>query len=138
MKILNKIEQQQQNETTNSKHYSIQILLNVNFCRQIKMVSDLASIGRRWLEYLGLHVTRQIGVDRQDNELPNLGPKSPNPVLQEFLTSFNLLLTSQKDQNVSQRLCCMYLQYRNHTGIHVVCLWCFCVVDVHWESPTLN
>jgi len=54
---------------------------------------------------------------------------------QHFISSFNFLLTSEKDKNVTEWLRHVNLQHRHDNRIDVVRLWSFCVVDVH-RIPT--
>ncbi len=57
----------------------------------------LASSVRRGLEDLGLHVTGQVGVDGNHEELLDLGAELPGSLHQQLLTRLDLLLACHRE-----------------------------------------
>ena len=68
--------------------------------RDIRREHDLSGAFRSRFEYLGLHVTWQVGVYGADNQLGYFVAQGPCSFCQILLRCFNLVL-SLKEDNVS-------------------------------------
>ncbi len=58
----------------------------------VRRQNDFPSPGRRWLENLGLHVGRQVGVDGDDEKFLDLRAQLSCSLRQKFLAGLDLLL----------------------------------------------
>ena len=74
---------------------------------------DLARAGRRRLEDLRLHVRRQVGVDRQHEQLGDARAEAARALRERLERRLDLVLPREEDQDVArQRLRDVHLQVK--------------------------
>lgn len=88
------------------------------------------------LKDLALHLTRQIGVNRGNNQFRYLVSQRVHGLLQILLTSFDLILTRQEEQDITFGLSSVDLENSRHCGVNVVGFGLLSVKHVDGETTT--
>mmetsp|Transcript_231 Transcript_231/g.408 ORF Transcript_231/g.408 Transcript_231/m.408 type:complete len:217 (-) Transcript_231:825-1475(-) len=97
---------------------------------------DLACAGRRRLEDLGLHLGGEGRVDREDDELGQVGSERLHTLVEDLAGRVDLLLSRQEDEHVPRWLGEVDLHDGDERGVKVVRLGRLGIEDLNGEGAT--